>query len=79
MRPPQSTMRLAGEDPPVVCTNSSTWATERRYDGSAMATSYQTTTMLAFTAAIVETSRARITVRISSTTTATLARSPAWS
>jgi len=62
-----------------VCVSSNVRATVCRYDGSAVAASYQATTMLAFTAAVGETSRARMTVRISSTTTATLARSPAWS
>ena len=40
-------MRLVSLDPPGVGTSSSIWATVRRYDGSAMAASYQATAMLA--------------------------------
>jgi hypothetical protein len=87
MRPPQSTVCRADLHPVsrsdwdalVVCASSSVRATVFWYDGSAVAASYQATTMLAFTIAVGETPRAPMTVRISSTTIATRARSPAWS
>src|SRR4029450_1060576 len=87
MRPPQSTVWRADLHPVSrsdwsaldACASSSVLATVFRYDGSAVAASYQATTMLAFTIAVGETLRARMTVRISSTTLATRARSPDWS